>query len=203
LKGTKSTRRRIAAHENRGYTSVRYEQPQDGAWLMNRYHLISLILTVTGAPAASIAQDTDLSGLAGSYRLAQNRDYNDVVNGLTATNYEIEEIGTTLLGRTRILANNGLHRREVVVSRTTGEVLSDMVLDMPNDPQAVARRAALAAASEPKTDDVSSPLEFGGSLSIGVNSESGGYGRATVNARQRNLGGSNVDVGVSLSKGFD
>ncbi len=170
---------------------------------MNRYHLFPLILAITSAPAASVAQGTDLSGLAGSYQLAQNRDYNDVVNGLTATNYEIEDIGTTLLGRTRILANNGLHRREVIVSRTTGEVLSDMVLDMPHDPQAVARQAALAAASDPKPDDSGSGLEFGGSLSIGVNSNSGGYGRATVNARQRNIGGSNVDVGVSLSKGFD
>ncbi len=170
---------------------------------MTKLHILSLIITAASAPTLAAAQNADLSGLGDSYQLAQNRDYTDVVNGLTATNYEIEGVSTTLLGRTRIMANNGQHRREVIVSRSTGEILSDVLLDLPADPQAVARQSALAAASEPKTNGTGSSVEFGGSLSIGVNSVTGGYGRATISARQRNIGGSNVDVGVSLSKGFD
>jgi hypothetical protein len=72
-----------------------------------------------------------------------------------------------------------------------------------HDPHLIARQTALAAASEPVDDTKASSLEFSGSLKIGVNTGSGGYGRATIAARQRNIGGSNVSVGVSLSKGFD
>ncbi len=76
--------------------------------------------------------------------------------------------------------------------------------DMINhDPQLIARQTALAAASEPADDTKVSSFEFSGSLKIGVNTSSGGYGRATIAARQRNIGGSNVSVGVSLSKGFE
>lgn len=170
---------------------------------MTRPHYAAIALVFATLPTEMIAQDAGFNSLSESYQLAQNRDHNDVINGLQATDYAIEDVSTTLLGRTKITANNGIHRREVVVSRSTGEILSDVLMDIPADAQTVARQAALAAASEPKADENQSGIEFGGSLTVGVNNRSGGYGRATVTARQNNIGGSNIDGTVSLSKGFD
>lgn len=165
---------------------------------------LSIITTaILLSPTTGLAQDSAFDDIAGTYQLAQSRDYTDVINGLEATDYAIEDVSTTLLGRTMITASNGAHRREIVVSRSTGEILSDVLTDIPVDRDEAARQAALAAASEPVPDDQPIDFHIGGSLKLGVNSGSGGYGRATVTARQNNIGGSNVDASVSYSRGFD
>ncbi len=154
-------------------------------------------------PTTTLAQDNAFEGGSGAYLLAQNRDYTDVINGLEATNYAIDDVSTTLLGRIMITASNGAHRREIVVSRSTGEILSDVLSDIPSDSDAAARQAAIAAASEPVPDDSGIDFHIGGSLKFGVNDKSGGYGRASVTARQNNIGGSNVDASISYSRGVD
>ncbi len=166
----------------------------------SRFTVLALI--IAAMPSPMIAQDAGFTSLSESYQLAQSRDYNDVVSGLQATDYMIEDVTTTLLGRTLITANNGTQRREVVVSRSTGEILSDVVMDLPIDQQSAAWQAARAA-NGPTADETRSGIQFGGSVTVGINNQSGGYGQATLTARQDNIGGSNVSGAVSLSKGIE
>ena len=168
---------------------------------MTTIRILPLILMF--APAAVVAQTADYTGLAGSYEVAQNRDYNDVIRGLEATDYEIEDVSTTLLGRTRIMANNGLYRREVVVSSATGEILSDLLLELPLDDDTRDRRAAMAAGSDPKPDEGAVPqLDISGSITLGVNSNTGGFGRAGVTVGKENINGSGVSAWVSVYDNF-
>lgn len=166
------------------------------------HHILPMLCITASIPTVGIAQNADLSGLAETYEIAQNRDYHDVVNGLVVTNYEIEDVSTTTLGRTRIVANNGEHRREVIVSQTTGAVLSDLILDMPVSQQDAARQAAMAAASEPQTNQNRLGIDISGSVMLGVNNKSGGHGSATITAGKENIGGSTVDAWVSVTNGF-
>jgi hypothetical protein len=54
--------------------------------------------------------------------------YLDVMANLESAGYTIVETKRTLLGRVKILAENSVHLREVVVSRATGEVKRDEVI---------------------------------------------------------------------------
>ncbi len=67
---------------------------------------------------------------ASTLALAQNRTYLDVVAGLEAEGYVIKDIQTTWLGRIKILAASRANLREVVVSRTTGEIMSDVIIEV-------------------------------------------------------------------------
>lgn len=67
---------------------------------------------------------------ASTLALAQNRTYLDVVAGLEAEGYVIRDIQTTWLGRIKILAASRANLREVVVSRTTGEIMSDVIIEV-------------------------------------------------------------------------
>ena len=163
--------------------------------------ILSITLSLAALPVTATAQNADYSGLGQTYELAQNRDYGDVVRGLEAVDYQIEDVTTTLLGRTRITANNGEHRREVIVSRTTGEVLSDMILDIQPDPDAVALQSALDAASDPRPESGQSGIEFSGSLTFGYNDRSGSSARGSITARQENIGGSGITGSITYGKG--
>ncbi|WP_341368667.1 hypothetical protein [Yoonia sp. BS5-3] len=167
-----------------------------------KHSLAIAALIISLVPSLAIAQDA-FDDATGAYVLAQNRDYTDVIGGLQATNYDIEDVSTTLLGRTMIVANNGLHRREIVVSRATGEILSDVLLDMPIDDDAAALQAAMAAGSEPVPEDDGISFDISGSVTVGINSGSGAYGSGSVSASQDNIGGSGVDATVTYSRGFD
>ena len=59
--------------------------------------------------------------------LVQTRTLEDVVFQLQAAGYVIEDINRTFLGRLRIIALYGDTRREIVMSRSTGEIFSDTV----------------------------------------------------------------------------
>ncbi len=56
------------------------------------------------------------------------RSYTQVIFNLEDEGYQVTELTTTLLGRVRIIARNSVHLREVVVSRATGEIKSDVIL---------------------------------------------------------------------------
>ncbi|MEM9975623.1 MAG: hypothetical protein AAF771_15705 [Pseudomonadota bacterium] len=58
---------------------------------------------------------------------AQDVDTDDVIWLLQSEGYEVTEISRTLLGRIRIAATNGAFDREVIISRTTGEIRYDGV----------------------------------------------------------------------------
>lgn len=68
--------------------------------------------------------------------LAQSRTLDDVVFQLHAAGYEIEDIKRTFLGRLRIIALNDGTRREIIMSRSTGEIFSDTVSPITTTPAA-------------------------------------------------------------------
>ena len=59
-----------------------------------------------------------------------------VLASLEEQGYQIIEHGYTFLGRLRIIAENGLYHREIVVNPGTGEILRDYAVTLP---QGVAR----------------------------------------------------------------
>ena len=89
--------------------------------------------------SASGSADADASA---AVQVAQ-QTYVDVIANLEAAGYTVVETKRTLLGRIRIRARNAVHLREVVVSRATGEVKRDEIVEIFQD----AGEAGLGATS--------------------------------------------------------
>ncbi len=79
---------------------------------------------------AGSAQAQDVADTRGGVVVVQARSYGDVVAALEAGGYRVDDISRTFLGRVRIVASNRQHRREVIISRSTGEIMSDMIVDV-------------------------------------------------------------------------
>lgn len=91
--------------------------------------------TLMSAPALANGGNANASATAqtaasGSFEVAQNRTYLDVVAALEAEGYQIRDVSKTWLGRIKIVATSKVNLREVIVSRTTGEILSDVIVDV-------------------------------------------------------------------------
>lgn len=82
------------------------------------------------ALVAGSVQAQDVADLRGGDGVVQARSYGDVVAALEAGGYRVDDISRTFLGRVRIVASNRHHRREVIISRSTGEIMSDMIVDV-------------------------------------------------------------------------
>jgi hypothetical protein len=92
----------------------------------------ALAAVLAAGPAnMALAQSADVSANAnaGLTLVAQQQTYLDVMANLEAAGYTVVETKTTFLGRVQITARNAAHLREVVVSRATGEVKSDVILE--------------------------------------------------------------------------
>lgn len=59
---------------------------------------------------------------------AQARTEAQLTAALEGQGYDIEKVRRSLLGRLIVTARNADHRREVVMSRATGEILSDRIV---------------------------------------------------------------------------
>ena len=82
-----------------------------------------------------------------SFEVAAADGYLLVASELEQSGYRIVSITRTMLGRIRITARSGRHEREVIVSRSTGEVLRDMITKEIGAPRrGVATKARAAAA---------------------------------------------------------
>ncbi len=55
--------------------------------------------------------------------------YLDVIDALDQEGYQILSVTTTLLNRVRIQARNDMHLREIVISRASGTILRDAILE--------------------------------------------------------------------------
>lgn len=91
------------------------------------------LLGSTFLSAPVMAQDASASANAQAsaqltFDVAQN-SHLDVIAQLEAVGYTILDTKTTLLGRIHIYAKNDAHVREVVVSRWTGEVKYDLIVE--------------------------------------------------------------------------
>lgn len=89
--------------------------------------LHGLVLTTALSVAAPAVAQKIGQGTDGSYQVAQ-QSYTDVLVSLERAGYRVLKMQTTFLGRLKILAQNRSHVREVVVSRSTGEIMSDRVV---------------------------------------------------------------------------
>lgn len=93
---------------------------------------LAAVIAALGAGSPALAQQPKAPGAAApagaEMQLAQ-RTYADVIVGLENSGYEVVEMTTTFLGRARIVARSPEHLREVVVSRSTGAIKSDVILE--------------------------------------------------------------------------
>ena len=96
-----------------------------------RYSAALAIVLAAGSTSMAQAQSAGVSANAnaGVTLVAQQQTYLDVMANLEAAGYTVVETKTTFLGRVQITARNAAHLREVVVSRATGEVKSDVILE--------------------------------------------------------------------------
>jgi hypothetical protein len=147
--------------------------------------------STTGRADSAMSQNAN-------YQVAQ-QTYGDVIMQLQNGGYRIEEVKRTFLGRIRILARNKVHLREVIVSRSTGEVKRDVVIEVMasgNDGQ--------GSSSSPNSGSsggaTSGGSSSGGSSGDGSSGSSSGA-NASVSGGGFNagasVGGGGVDVGVS------
>lgn len=133
---------------------------------------------------------------------AQQAGYTQVIFNLENDGYRVVEMTTTLLGRVRIVARNKIHLREIVVSRATGEIKSDIILQI----FAVADGGASATTSKvkgavPGVPGVTGPgtTPGGTTVSAGPGGVSASTGGASVGVGSGGvsvgLGGTSVGVG--------
>ena len=81
------------------------------------------VLSAVGGPALAQSQ-----GVTGDTTRVDGVQQPSVAAQLAEQGYEVVETGRTLLGRVRIVAERDGQVREVVVSRSTGEVMRDALL---------------------------------------------------------------------------
>jgi hypothetical protein len=119
----------------------------------------------------------------GAYQIAQ-AGYAVVLSALEQNGYRVVEMKTTFLGRQKILAKNRLHMREVVVSRSTGEIKSDRIIAIFANDKRGGSNTNGAVASVGVSVGVGG---VGGGVSAGVSAGTGGV----------SAGGSTGSGGVS------
>lgn len=88
--------------------------------------LLSALAVSMASPSFAQSSGQAQSVSEGSIVVA-SLEYQNVISNLQSEGYKIIKVSRTLLGRIRIVARNGDHTREVVVSRTTGEIKRDVV----------------------------------------------------------------------------
>ena len=113
--------------------------------------------------------------------VAQQQTYLDVMANLEAAGYAVVETKTTFLGRVQITARNAAHLREVVVSRATGEVKSDVILQTfaTSDAAVGALPGAPAAPEGEETGGILGFLGLGGTSSDASTSVTGSAAAGT------------------------
>ncbi|MDD7971009.1 hypothetical protein [Roseinatronobacter alkalisoli] len=174
--------------------------------MIRTFGVVLATATVLMAPAQ--AQTTNAQAQLG-FELAQARSADDVIVHLQEAGFTIHAVTRTFLGRVRIKASNETTTREIVVSRSTGEILSDLVRaraesegDASTGPSATGTAASHGVAGGNATGSaetgatasggISGGVDAGGaSVSIGTEASGGvGGGNASGNA------GGSVGVGI-------
>ncbi|MBD3676849.1 MAG: hypothetical protein HUJ27_00415 [Rhodobacteraceae bacterium] len=138
------------------------------------------VLAATGMHAQDATADTgagleqQTQGEIGEILLAQARTETQVMAALELQGYQISDTRRSFLGRTVITAQNNIHIREVVMSRATGEILSDQIVAVLKgaaaaDTTTTANAEGGAAGGDA---DTSVDLSTGINLDLGLTSDS-------------------------------
>lgn len=146
----------------------------------------SAAMAEVGTTAQAQAQAQVQADAANSFEVAQNRTYLDVIASLEAEGYKINEVTTTWLGRIKVMAQSTQNLREVVVSRATGEIMSDIILEVYAS-GATNGTAAVATAENGGSTEVDTTVEVGVGIGLGSNG-SGANGS----------GSGGVSIGIGL-----
>jgi hypothetical protein len=128
-------------------------------------------------------QESEISAML----LAQARTQAQVTAALEDQGYRVEKVRRSLLGRVIITARSAAHVREVVMSRATGEILSDQIIE-----------TVVAGSTNIDGDAESSSANGGGSFNLGADVSSGADASAETGGAGVSAGGS---VGVSIGVG--
>lgn len=164
------------------------------------------LLGSTFLSAPVMAQDASASANAQAsaqltFDVAQN-SHLDVIAQLEAVGYTILDTKTTLLGRIHIYAKNDAHVREVVVSRWTGEVKYDLIVetfadaDTSNGATAGGEQTAEAESDDENENDGSTSVSGNASTSTTI-SIGGGDDDKDDDASASSSG--SVSIGVELN----
>jgi hypothetical protein len=89
--------------------------------------LILMICVMATLSTPLAAQSSNGTANVVELELVQARTLDDLLIQLQNAGYSIDDITRTFLGRIRVLASDATTTREVVMSRTTGEIFSDVV----------------------------------------------------------------------------
>ena len=159
-----------------------------------RYAGLAVLATMTFAASPAVAQTQPGAGQSGSFQLAQ-QTYVSVIGNLETNGYAVVDLETTLLGRIKIVAQNSAHVRELVVSRSTGEIMSDRILRILEESEettAQARATGSAAANAESGEQSGASLSVDGTISGGVTSDalSGSVGLSAGGEASSSGGGS-------------
>jgi len=140
------------------------------------------------AAGAAQAQTTQNASVSAAAQYNQYDKIGWVVDGLHKIGYEVQSIKTTFLGRIRVVAENGKYRREVIVSRTTGEIRSDRIIKVLTADDSDTGNAATA--------DIETASSGGGTS--GGTADSGG---TSASGSTSGSGSTSTSTGVSVSGG--
>lgn len=157
--------------------------------------LIAVLPAYAPAATATAQAEGRVQAIAtmDNFTVAQVQSYLDVIVQLEANGYTLDSVEKTLLGRMKITAHNRVHVRELVVSRSTGEVMRDTVVRIFADADGEANGAAGVAAGD--------ETETGTGITVGVGAGIGvGLGGADEDGGGLDVGG-DVGVGGGLSIG--
>jgi hypothetical protein len=151
------------------------------------------------AQSASVASE---AAATGEFQVAQ-QTYLDVMANLEAAGYTITETKRTLLGRVKIMARNSEHMREVVVSRATGEVKRDEVVEVfvrfgsGGGDDAATLSSTLSGSGGVNTESGTAGASLGGSGGRGASGSATGGGSSSGDAGGSVSGAADASVSVS------
>lgn len=150
--------------------------------------MIAMVPAVAPAANATAQGQGNAQAIAtmDNFTVAQVRSYLDVIAQLESSGYTLDKVEKTFLGRMKITARNRVHLRELVVSRSTGEIMRDAVIEV-----FASADGSAGGAGEAPTTTTEDDSGSGGSLSLGAG------GAADVE-----IGGGSVGVDVGIDGGL-
>jgi len=164
--------------------------------------MCALAASLSGTAPAEAGRAGGVTGEAPERIVLARQSYTDVIATLERNGYRVVNMSSTLLGRVKIQARNRVHLREIVVSRSTGEIKHDVILKVyrrvkegSEAHKRLQRRAREAEAAGNSGGGSSGSGSSGGSsggVSVGVGGGNGGGASVSVGG---DTGGVSVDVG--------
>ena len=162
-----------------------------------------LAASLSGTAPAEAGRAGGVTGEAPERIVLARQSYTDVIATLERNGYRVVNMSSTLLGRVKIQARNRVHLREIVVSRSTGEIKHDVILKVyrrvkeGSEAHKRLQRRAREAEAAGNTGGGSSGSGSGGSgssggVSVGVGGGNGGGASVSVGG---DTGGVSVDAG--------